>query len=128
MGQQTTNARMIERIWFFVAQAGDRRTDDIHEWYSTTHGDAPRLANMTQALLSSGLFKRVGWFDRQENELMETSLSSKDLGLNSRRWVCVVKTKTLDEVIDKYVSGKSTLRRLSSMPSFVKDAVKEAKQ
>ncbi len=119
---------MLERVWFFVAQAGEKRTDDIHDYYTETYGNAPRLANMTQALLSSGLFKRVGWFDRSENELMRTSMSSKDLGLNSRRWVCVVDARSLDEVIDKFVSGKRTLRRLDKMPSFVRDAVKGVEQ
>jgi len=122
------NARLIERVFLYVAQAGERRCDDIHTFYSSTYGNAPRQANMTQALLSSGLFKRVGWYDRSENELMRTPLSSKDLGLNSRRWVCVVDVKNMDEIIDKYISGKKTLRRLENMPSFVRNAIKEETQ
>lgn len=119
---------MLERVFLFVAQAGEKRTDEIHHYYTNTYGNAPRPANMTQALLSSGLFKRVGWFDRTANEMHRTSLSSKDLGLNSRRWVCVVDVKNMDEIIDNYLSGKRTLRRLEKMPSFVRDAVKEASQ
>lgn len=119
---------MIERVFLFVAQAGEKRTDEIHNYYNDTYGNAPRPANMTQALLSSGLFKRVGWFDRTTNELTRTTMSSKDLGLNSRRWVCVVDVRSLDEVIENYLSGKKTLRRLEKMPSFVRDAVKEASQ
>lgn len=126
MGRQTSNARMLERVWFFVAQTGEQRTDHIREWYDKNHGNAPRQANMTQAMLSSGLFKRVGWYDRREESFMRTTLSSRDLNLNSARYICVVDTKTLDEIIDKYISGKSTVRSLASMPAFVKDAVKEA--
>ena len=130
MGRNTTNARLLERVFMFVSQTGECRTDRIHEYYGLTYGTLkmPRLANMTQSLLSSGLFKRVGWYDRSENELMRTSLSSKELGLNSRRWVCVVDVKNMDEIIDKYISGKKTLRRLENMPSFVREAVKGGSQ
>ena len=122
------NARLLERVFLFVAQAGEKRTDEIHDYYTDTYGNAPRPANMTQALLSSGLFKRVGWFDRSNGEMHRTSQSSKDLGLNSRRWVCVVDVRPLDEVIETYLSGKKTLRVLDKMPSFVRDAVKEASE
>lgn len=123
-----SNARMIERVFMFVAQAGEMRTDLIHQHYTNTYGNAPRLANMTQALLASGLFKRVGWYDRTDGVMFPTSQSSKDLGLNSQRWVCVVNVRPLDEVIDTYLSGKKTLRRLDKMPAFVRNAVKEASQ
>lgn len=122
------NARMLERVFLFVAQAGEKRTDEIYNYYTDTYGNAPRPANMTQALLSSGLFKRVGWFDRSKDEMFRTPLSSKDLGLNSRRWICVVDVRPLDEVIESYLSGKKTLRVLEKMPSFVRDAVKEASE
>ena len=128
MGVNSTNARMLERIWFFVAGAGEQRTDNLLQWYASSHGDTPRLANMTQSLISSGLFKRVGWYDRIDDVMMRTNQSSRDLGLNSARYICVVDVKSLDEIIDKYINNKSTLRTLSSMPSFVKDAVKEASQ
>tara|TARA_R100000231_G_scaffold55971_1_gene46610 strand:- start:538 stop:924 length:387 start_codon:yes stop_codon:yes gene_type:complete len=120
------NARLVERAFFFVTQAGEQRTDFIREHIMTTHGTAPSLANMTQALLSSGLFKRVGWYDRINDTLMRTEKSSKQLGIKNARYVCVVDTKSLDEIIDAYVSGKKTIRSLDRMPTFVRHAVRSA--
>ena len=122
---------MLERVWFFVEQTGGRmRTDKIHQHYTNTYDDLPRLADMTQRLLKSGLFKRVGWENRKTGEFTATSLGIKDLariGLVNSNLVCVVESKTLDEIIDSYLQNKSTLRKLSRQPSFVKAAVKEAR-
>jgi len=127
MSGKKSNARLLERIFMLVSQVGEMRTDRIHEAYETTYGNPPRLANMTQTLLSSGLFKRVGWYDRVDDLVMRTEKSSKQLGLHSARYVCVVQTKTMEEIIEKYIGGKTTpLRRLESMPAFVRYAVKEA--
>jgi len=126
MGGNKSNARLLERVFMFVGQAGEMRTDLIHQHYASTYGNAPRLANMTQSLISSGLFKRVGWYDRLEDLVLRTEKSSKQLGLHSARFVCVVKAKPLEEIIDKYISGEKTpLRRLERMPAFVRSAVKE---
>ncbi len=124
------NARLVERAFLFVSQAGEQRTDNLQAFLQTTYGhaSAPRLADMTQTLLYSGLFKRVGWYDRVDNTMLRSSKTSKELGLHSARYICVVDAKTKDEIIDKYLEGKSTLRRLESMPAFVRQMVKEAKQ
>tara|TARA_R110001592_G_scaffold194293_1_gene441778 strand:+ start:1808 stop:2215 length:408 start_codon:yes stop_codon:yes gene_type:complete len=131
MGSNTTGARMLERIWFFVEQTGGMmRTDKIHQHYINTYDDLPRMADMTQRLLKSGLFKRVGWENRKTGEFTETSLGVKDLvriGLVNSNLVCVVASKPIEEIIDSYMNNKSTLRKLSRQPSFVKAAVKEAK-
>lgn len=121
------NARLVERAFLFVAQAGEQRTDNLQSHLRTTYGNAPRLADMTQTLLYSGLFKRVGWYDRVEDTMMRTSKTSKELGLHSARYICVVDAKSKDEIIDKYLEGKSTLRRLESMPAFVRQMVEEAR-
>ena len=131
MGSNTTGARMLERVWFFVEQTGGQmRTDKIHQHYINTYDDLPRMADMTQRLLKSGLFKRVGWTNRKTGEFTETSLGIKDLirsGVVNSNLVCVVQSKSLDEIIESYIQNKSTLRKLSRQPSFVKAAVKEAR-
>ncbi len=121
---------MLERIWFFVEQTGGQmRTDKIHQHYTNTYDDTPRLADMTQRLLKSGLFKRVGWENTKTGDFTETSLGIKDLvrsGVPNSNLVCVVQSKRIEEIIGSYISKKSTLRKLSRQPAFVKVAVKEA--
>ena len=123
---------MLERVWFFVEQTGGRmRTDKIHQHYINTYRDCPHLAAMTQRLLKSGLFKRVGWANRKTGEFTETTMSIKELvrtGVVNSNLVCVVASKSIDEIIESYLSNKSTLRTLSRQPSFVKAAVKEARE
>lgn len=122
---------MLERIWFFVEQTGGRmRTDKIHQHYANTYEDIPRLADMTQRLLKSGLFKRVGWENTKTGDFTETSLGIKDLvrsGAVNSNLVCVVESKRIEEIIESYINNKSTLRKLSRQPAFVKAAVKEAR-
>ena len=126
MSKARKGARLIERVWFFLDSQGERvqmRTDRIHQHYLNTYGDAPRLSNMTQSLLMSGLFNRVGWYHRTDDSLILTSKSSAQLGLHSRWWVCVVEAKPLDEIVEKFINGKDGLRKIANMPSFVRQAV-----
>lgn len=99
------------------------RTDMIHQHYRSTYGDAPRLSNMTQTLLNSGLFNRVGWYDRNTDTLLTTTKSSNQMGISASQWVCVVEAKPLDEIVATFVSGKSGRRSIGNMPSFVRQAV-----
>lgn len=117
------NARLLERVWFFIEQRGPMRTDLIQQHYATTYGVNLKLATMTQTLLSSGLFKRVGWYNRLHDTMIETSLSSNDMGIKDNAYVCVVGAKSLDEIISAYREGKRTLRQIGKMPSFVREAV-----
>jgi phosphomevalonate kinase len=120
------NARMLERIWFFVEQRGAMRTDLIQQHYANTYGDNLKLASMTQTLLSSGLFKRAGWYNRVHDEMIETTLSSNQMGIKDPAYVCVVEAKSLDEVVAGFRDGRRTLRKINKMPSFVRDAVEES--
>ena len=116
------NARLLERIWFFVGQREAIRTDLIKQHYANSYGEELNLASMTQALLSSGLFKRVGWYNRNDDSMIESSLSSTQLGIKNAAYVCVVKAKTLDEILSAYIEGKRTLRAMDKMPAFVRQA------
>lgn len=78
---------------------------------------------MTQTLLSSGLFKRAGWYNRNTDSLIETSLSSNEMGIKDSAYVCVVEAKSLDEIVENYRDGKRTLRQIGKMPCFVRQAV-----
>lgn len=126
MAKARKGARLLERIWFFMESQGEgrsMRTDMIHQHYRNTYGDAPRLSNMTQSLLRSGLFNRVGWFDRNTNEMVSSTKSSVQLGISASQWVCVVEAKPIDEIVSNFVNGKRSLRAINNMPSFVRQAV-----
>ena len=121
-------ARLAERVWFYTTQAGKPvRTDMIQEYLRVTYNTSHTLNTMTQQLLNCGLFRRVGWFDRTNDEYTWTTKSSKQLGLHSSKWVCVIEPKYLEEIIEPYVHNKNTLRVLDKMPHFVRKAVAEAR-
>ena len=117
------NARLLERVWFFVEQRGPMRADLIHQHYTSTHErEWVSRAAMTQTLLASGMFKRVGWYNRNDDTMLETTLSSKALGIKNAAYVCVIDTKSLDEILSAFREGKRTIRTLGKMPVFVREA------
>lgn len=122
------NARLTERAWVYATQINEPiRTDLLQEYLRVTYDHFYKQSNMTQALLASGLFRRHGWCDRNTDEIWETEMSGKALGLKDAKWVCVIKPIALDEVVAKFVGNNHTARRLDKMPSFVQRAVAEAR-
>ncbi len=99
------------------------RTDLIQQHYANSYGVRVKLNSMTQTLLSSGLFKRVGWYNRTNDTMIETSLSSNEMGIKDPAYICVVGAKSLDEILLAYREGKRTLRKMDKMPHFVREVV-----
>lgn len=136
MAGQSNNARMLERVWLFVSGSDNQymRTDQIFEYYMRTYGsvETVSLANMTQTLIRSGLFKREGWYNRKSGEMHTTPLNIIEFrsihGIPNSNLVCVVKAKPLEEILDAYIKGKRTLRRMSRQPVFVRRAFKTMKE
>lgn len=122
------NARLTERAWVYATQVDEPiRTDILQEYLRVTYDQFYKQGNMTQALLASGMFRRHGWCDKLTDEILVTSMSGKSLGLKASKWVCVLKPIPLDEVVAKFVGKDHTSRRLSRMPAFVQQAVKDAR-
>lgn len=99
------------------------RTDLIQQHYANAYGEQVHLGTMTQALLSSGLFKRAGWYNRVHDEMIETTLSSTEMGIKDPAYVCVVEAKPLEEILATYRERKHPLRKMSKMPHFVREAI-----
>ncbi len=135
MGKRNNN-RLAERVWAFLVNHNDAMTTStIYQHYKTVYGNEalPKQQTMTQILLYSRLFKRVGWYNESSGETYATTGSIKDLnaktGVPSTNLVCIIEARTIEEISAPYLDpSRSPIRRLDRMPKFVREYVKEASQ
>jgi len=125
---------MCMRIWDMMHRpdVGDLATYDIYKWYGS-HWDVPcDQRTLAQAMLRSGMFRRVAWECKGERIHSFAELSSHEVylyyGYSKSTMVSVWRPRTLGDIIQPYVEAKHTLRPLKNMPKFIRDAVKEALQ
>lgn len=113
-------------------EVGDLATYDIYKWYDSQWGMPCDQRTLGQVLLRSSMFRRVAWEYKGERRYDIGNLNSQDVsrfhGYSKSTVVAIWRQRPMVEIIEPYVEGKHTLRPLSNMPKFIRDAVKEASQ
>jgi len=135
MGKRNNN-RLAERVWSFMVNHNDAMTTStIHQHYSAVYGNEsiPKQQTLTQVLLNSRMFRRVGWYNEVTKQTYPFTGSISALkqwkGVPSTNLVCVLEARTMDEITAPYLDPtRSPIRRLDRMPKFVREYVKEALQ
>lgn len=125
---------MCGRVWGMMndEEVGDLATYDIYRWYDSQWGMPCDQRTLGQVLLRSSMFRRVAWEYKGERRYDIGNLNSQDVhrfhGYSKSTVVAIWRQRPMVEIIEPYVKGKHTLRPLSNMPKFIRDAVKEASQ
>jgi|14_taG_2_1085336.scaffolds.fasta_scaffold00434_14 hypothetical protein len=127
MGKRNNN-RLAERVWSFLINHDDAMTTtSIHKHLTNVYGvrDIPKQQTLTQVLLQSRMFKRVGWFNESTNQTHpftgSMSALNRATGIPSTNLVCILEARTMEEVCKPYLDPTaSPLRRLDRMPAFVR--------
>jgi len=135
MGKRNNN-RLAERVWSFLINHDDAMTTStIHQHYSAVYGheSIPKQQTLTQVLLNSRMFRRVGWFNESTNQTYpftgSMSALNQSTGIPSTNLVCILEARTIEEISAPYLDpSRSPIRRLDRMPKFVREYVKEALQ
>tara|TARA_R110002012_G_scaffold9222_2_gene42482 strand:- start:20596 stop:20976 length:381 start_codon:yes stop_codon:yes gene_type:complete len=111
---------LTTRVWSML-QDGPMTSEELYHKYVAAYGTGKavdRPSTFVQIVMRCGLMKKVG----------ETKVVTKYLtGGATRRTVSVWEAKTLPELVKPYLKDGHPLRKLSRMPKFVRDAVKDAR-
>ena len=117
MGGQMNRGLTTTRVWSMLIESGPMTSPEIYEEYSKHYSQNTRSPSaFTQILRRTGLFVIVG-----EKQITTEYLTKT----KATRMVSVWNAKPLSQIIKPYISGTHPLRKLSRMPKFVRDAVKE---
>ena len=118
MGGQMNRGLTTSRVWSMLIESGPMTSPEIYEEYNKHYSkngiNSPSA--FTQILRRTGLFVIVG-----EKKIVTEYLTKT----KATRMVSVWDAKPLSEIIKPYIGGSHPLRKLSRMPKFVRDAVKE---
>lgn len=107
---------LTTRVWSMLIESGPMTSPEIYEEYSKHYSQNTRSPSaFTQILRRTGLFVIVG----------EKQITTEYLTTKATRMVSVWNAKPLSQIIKPYIGGSHPLRKLSRMPKFVRDAVKE---
>ena len=114
MGQNVTRALTIERIWYML-QDGPMTSEVMYQQYITKYGLGMRAGLPTpnsfgQILLRSGMMRKV--------------IGKEGRDRHGRK-VCLWEARTVDEIVEPFLTKTHTLRKLSRMPKFIRDIVAE---
>ena len=130
MGKRNNN-RLAERVWSFLTNHDDAMTTtSIHNHLTSVYGvrDIPKQQTLTQVLLNSRMFRRVGWYNEATKQTYPFTGSISALkqwkSIPSTNLVCILEARTMEEVCEPYLDpARSPIRRLDRMPAFVRRQV-----
>ena len=114
MGNNVTRALTIERLWYML-QDGPMTSEIMYQEYINKYGIGIRAGLPTpnsfgQILLRSGMMRKV--------------VGKEGRDRHGRR-VAYWEARTVDEIVEPYLTKTHTLRKLSRMPKFIRDIVAE---
>ena len=106
-------------------------TRTIASHYNQMYGEGslPIQSVMTQILLNSRMFTRVGWVNKDDETRYYAHTGSVDSlrvqGVPNTNLVCVIEARTIEQIAKPYLDPTcSPLRRLDRMPRVVREYVK----
>jgi len=128
---QQTKARITERIRAILSD-GPLRSDAIYSTMYETYGHEKwnglgTVATMSQVMRQSGMFRRTHWEDRHGSHY-EGSMSAsqlKKVGVTLNIW-SVWSNKSMDEIIEPFLTKTHTRRLITRMPASVREAYNQA--
>ena len=129
---QRTKARLNERIRAILFD-GPMRSDEIHSILYREYGHEKwnglgSVATMSQTMRQSGMFRRSHWVDTQGNthngKMSSSELRKVGVLVNI---VSVWENKSMDEIIEPFLTKTHTRRRIERMPATVREAYNLAK-
>lgn len=118
MGEPMNRGMMVARVWNMLNDEGAMRSIDIYTKYCDTYlkYGVYTASAFSQILRRSGCFIPVG---------EETVERTYVMGNKSNLTVTVWDSKPIEALIKPYITeGCHPLRKLSKMPAFVREAVK----
>jgi len=131
-GNQRTKARLTERIRAILFD-GPMRSDDIHSILHREYGHEKwsglgSVATMSQTMRQSGMFRRNHWVDTQGNahngKMSVSELRKVGVVVNVHS---VWENKSMDEIIEPFLTKTHTRRLIGRMPASVREAYNLAK-
>ena len=119
MGGAVTRGLVTARVWSML-QEGPMSSDELYAEYIRCYEQGKAVdkpSTFTQIVKRCGLVKKIG--EREVSTLYYSGLKTRMVSV----WVA----KTIEELVDPYLNSNHQLRKLSRMPKFVRDAVKDAR-
>lgn len=133
MGANRTGARIVERVWAHLREVGPMDGQAIAKWYAGEYENGALIgqaggSSFTQTIQKSNCFRRIGWVDRR-NGVQHPNMPYAQMRNKSWRATAtpLFEARPIEEILEPYLTGVSTFRRIEKMPTFVKKAYRMVK-
>tara|TARA_R100001510_G_scaffold12367_1_gene9611 strand:- start:8260 stop:8784 length:525 start_codon:yes stop_codon:yes gene_type:complete len=132
MGANKTGARIVERVWAHLREVGPMNGQEIAKWYANEYENGALIgqaggSSFTQTLQKSNCFRRIAWVDRR-NETTYPNMPYAEI--RNKGWRAyatpLFEAREIQEILEPYLNGMSTFRRIEKMPPFVRKAYRGA--
>ena len=132
MGANKTGSRIVERVWSHLREVGPMDGQAIAKWYAGEYEGGAYIgqaggSSFTQTLQKSNCFRRIGWIDRRNGAQHPNAPYAQ---MRNKPWRAyatpLFEARPIEEILEPYLAGVSTFRRIEKMPSFVKRAYRRA--
>jgi len=132
MGANKTGARIVERVWSHLREAGPMNGQDIAKWYANEYENGALIgqaggSSFTQTLQKSNCFRRIAWVDRRNETTYPNMPYTEVRNTGWRAYATpLFEARDIEEILEPYLNGMSTFRRIEKMPPFVRKAYRGA--
>jgi len=132
MGANKTGARIVERVWSHLREAGPMNGQDIAKWYANEYENGALIgqaggSSFTQTLQKSNCFRRIAWVDRRDETTYPNMPYTEIRNKGWRAYATpLFEARDIEEILQPYLSGMSTFCRIEKMPPFVRKAYRRA--
>lgn len=132
MGANKTGARIVERVWAHLREVGPMNGQEIAKWYAGYYENGALIgqaggSSFTQTLQKSNCFRRIAWVD-QRSGTTHANMPYREMRNKSWRAKAtpLFEARPIEDIIEPYLQGQSTFRRIEKMPAFVREAYRRA--
>ena len=132
MGANRTGSRIVERVWAHLREVGPMNGQAIAKWYANEYEGGAYIgqaggSSFTQTLQKSNCFRRIGWVDRRDGSHHPNTPYSQ---MRNKKWRAyatpLFEARDIEQILEPYLAGQSTFRRIEKMPRFVQNAYRRA--
>jgi hypothetical protein len=133
MGANKTGSRIVERVWTHLRETGPMDGQAIAKWYADEYESGAYIgqaggSSFTQTLQKSNCFRRIGWIDRRSGAQHPNTPYAQ---MRNKPWRAyatpLFEARDIQEILEPYLAGQSTFRRIEKMPRFVQNAYRRAR-
>jgi hypothetical protein len=132
MGANRTGSRIVERVWAHLREVGPMNAQEIASWYANEYENGAFIgqaggSSFTQTIQKSNCFRRIAWLDKRNGRQYPNVPYSE---MQDKEWrshtTPIFEARDIEEILEPYLAGQSTFRRIEKMPRFVQNAFRRA--